>query len=143
MPHCIMRHRSALDDTICTILQNFNRIAVVGLSDKPWRDSNRIAGYLLRSGFTILPVNPSVSEALGLEAYPDLLAVPRPVGIVDIFRRPEFIPGIVDQAIEIEAKVVWMQTGLVHESAAARAREAGLLVVMNRCLAVEHSRHFG
>jgi len=138
-----MKHRTPLDDTICTVLRQFNRIAVVGLSDKPWRDSNHVAGYLLQHGYTILPINPEISEAFGLGAYSDLLAAPRPVEVVDIFRRTEHVPAIIDQAIEVGAKAVWMQIGLVDEISAVRARKAGLLVVMNRCLAVEHSVHLG
>lgn len=143
MSHCTTKHRTPLDDTICAILREFNRIAVVGLSDKPWRESNRIAGYLSQQGYTILPVNPAISMVLGLHAYPDLLAVPRPVEVVDIFRQTKFIPEIVNQAIEMEVKAVWMQTGLTDDGSAERARKAGLLVVMNRCMAVEHSRHCG
>ncbi len=141
MTHCIMNHRTPLDDTICVILREFNRIAVVGLSGKTWRDSNRVAAYLLRAGYTILPVNPGVDEVLGLKSYPDLYSVPRPVEVVDIFRRKEWIPALVDAAIEIGARAVWMQSGLEDEASAERARRAGLLVVMDRCMAVEHSLH--
>jgi hypothetical protein len=125
------------------VLSKFRRIAVVGLSDKPGRESNRVAGYLLRRGYTILPVNPEISEVFGLRCYPDLLAAPPPLEVVDIFRRREFIPALVDMAIEARAKVVWMQSGLEDQASAKRARAAGLLVVMNRCMAVEHSRHWG
>jgi hypothetical protein len=104
-----MKHPTPLDDTICTILREFKRIAVIGLSDKPWRDSNRVAGYLLQHGYTTLPVNPEISAVFGLRCYPDLVAAPRPVEVVDIFRRTEFVPAIVDMAIEIGAKAVWMQ----------------------------------
>ncbi len=138
-----MNHSTPLDDTICMILREFKRIAVVGLSDKPWRDSNRVAAYLLRHGYAILPVNPEIDEVFGLKSYPDLAAAPRTVEVVDIFRGKEFIPAAVDQAIEIGAKAVWMQSGLEDEDSAERARKAGLSVVMNRCMAVEHSRHIG
>ena len=143
MTNCIMNHRTPLDDTICMILRECRRIAVIGLSEKPWRDSNHVAGYLLRKGYTILPVNPEISEVFGIKSYPDLLAAPRPVEVVDIFRRKEFIPEIVDMAIEIGAKAVWMQLGLEDEASAERARKAGLSVVMNRCMAVERSLHSG
>ncbi len=125
------------------ILRECHRIAVIGLSEKPWRDSNRVAAYLLQHGYTILPVNPEMSEVFGIKSYSDLRAVPRPVEVVDIFRRKEFIPEIVDTAIEIGAKAVWMQLGLEDEASAERARKAGLSVVMNRCMAVEHSLHPG
>lgn len=138
-----MNHYTPLDDTICMVLREFRRIAVVGLSDKPWRDSNRVAAYLLRHGYTILPVNPEIDEVFGLKCYSDLAAAPRPVEVVDIFRRKEFIPAIVDQAIKIGARAVWMQSGLKDEDSTGRARKAGLSVVMNRCMAVEHSRHIG
>ncbi len=138
-----MNHRTPLDDTICMILREMNRIAVVGLSDRPSRDSYRISRYLLEQGYTILPVNPNISGVLGQESYGDLQAVPRPVEVVDIFRRTEFVPAIVDAAIRIGAKAVWMQVGIRDDASAERAGDAGLLVVMNRCIAVEHSRHFG
>ncbi len=138
-----MNHRTPLDDTICMILREYRRVAMVGLSGKPWRDSNRVAVYLQQQGYTILPVNPEISEVFGMKPYPDLLAAPRPVEVVDIFRRKEFIPAIVDMAIAVGAKAVWMQRGLEDEVSAKRARDAGLLVVMDRCMAVEHSLHAG
>jgi predicted CoA-binding protein len=138
-----MIHQDPLDDTICMVLGMFRRIAVVGLSDKPWRESNRVAGYLLQQGYTILPVNPEIPEVFGLKSYPDLLSVPPPLEVVDIFRRKEFIPELVDMAIEAGAKAVWMQSGLDDPVSAERASVAGLHVVMNRCMKIEHSRHRG
>jgi predicted CoA-binding protein len=120
------------------ILAGAKVIAVVGLSDKPDRDSYGVAAYLQRAGYRIVPVNPGVREVLGETSYPDLRDIPFDVDIVDIFRKPEAVPEIVDAAIEIGAKAVWMQLGVVHEAAAAKARAAGLQVVMDRCIAVEH-----
>jgi predicted CoA-binding protein len=122
------------------ILEHALTIAVVGASPRPERPSNRIAGYLVLQGYNMIPVNPTVDEVLGKTSYPDLLSIPEPVDIVDIFRRSEYVPPIVDQAIEIGAKAVWMQSGVMHAEAAQKAEEAGLLVVMNRCIMVEHLR---
>jgi len=123
------------------ILKEYRNIAVVGMSPKANRPSNQVASYLIAVGYHVIPVNPGQSEILGLTCYPDLTAVPEPVEIVDIFRRAEEVGPIVEQAIEIGAKVVWMQEGIVNEPAAARARAAGLKVVMDRCLKVEHGNH--
>lgn len=120
------------------ILRKYKHIAVVGLSPNPSRPSNGVSRYMERAGYEITPVNPKVSEALGHKSYPSLKDVPGPVEIVDIFRDPSAIPAIVDEAIEVGAKVIWMQLGLEDEAAAQKAREAGLQVVMNRCIMVEH-----
>jgi predicted CoA-binding protein len=120
------------------ILKSSRVVAVVGLSSNPERPSCRVASYLKRHGYRIIPVNPRESTVLGEAAYPDLSSVPGPVDVVDIFRRPEDVPAIVEQAIKIGAKAVWMQEGVVNEAAAARAREAGLLVVMDKCMRKEH-----
>jgi predicted CoA-binding protein len=114
----------------------------VGLSDDPRRDSFKVASYLLRHGYEILPINPLIESVFGLQSYSDLPSAPGPVEIVDIFRRVEFIPAIVDQAIAVSAKAVWMQLGLSDEGSAARARRAGLHVIMNRCIMVDHRSHF-
>ncbi len=136
-----MKHSGKLDETICAILSQYKRIAVVGLSNSRWRDSNRVASYMLDQGYVIYPVNPRISEWRGLPSYRDLASVPAPVEIVNIFRRTEHIPGIVEQAIAVGASAVWMQKGLEDEQSAERARNAGLMVVMDRCLMAEHSRH--
>lgn len=125
---------------IADLLAHSHTIAVVGLSNKRYRPSHGVAEYLQRAGFRIIPVNPQENEVLGEKAYPDLEAVPEPVDIVDIFRRPEFVPEIVEAAIRKGAKAVWMQEGVIHEDAARRAREAGLDVVMDRCILKEHRR---
>lgn len=124
--------------TIEEILTACQTIAVVGLSPNPERDSHRVAAYLKSQGYRIIPVNPTIKEVLGETSYPDLLSVPVGVDVVDIFRRPEDVPPIVDQAIRIGAQTVWMQLGIVHEEAAQKARSHGLDVIMDRCTAVEH-----
>lgn len=135
------RHPSnPTDDDMRTLLTAARTIAVVGLSDRPERDSHRVAAYLQAHGYTIFPVNPNVTEVLGRRAYASLLDVPAPVDIVNIFRRPEAVPAIVDEAIAIGARAVWMQLGIAHSAAAERARAAGMTVVSDRCIMVEHRR---
>lgn len=123
---------------ISRLLKEYRTIAVVGLSPKAERPSHEVAAYLLAAGYHVIPVNPGQSEILGRTCYPDLLAIPEPVEIVDIFRRAEEVGPVVDQAIAIGAKVVWMQQGIVNQAAAAKARAAGLKVIMDRCLKVDH-----
>ena len=122
------------------ILQTCHIIAVVGLSPDPERYSHRVSKYLLEQGYKIVPVNPTATEVLGEKCYPDLLSIPGPVEVVDIFRRSEDIPPIIDQAIRIKAKAVWMQEGIVNEDAASRAGQAGIMVVMDRCMLKEHRK---
>lgn len=123
---------------IHTLLQ-MRTIAVVGLSDQPDRASYDVARYMQRRGYTIIPVNPTIPAALGEPAYPALTAIGRPVELVNIFRRPEFVAAVVDEAIAIGARGIWMQLGVSDRAAAERARAAGLLVVMDRCIKVEHT----
>jgi predicted CoA-binding protein len=125
---------------ISEILHTSRTIAVVGLSGKRYRPSYGVAEYLKRVGYRIIPVNPMETEVLGERAYPDLESIPEPVDLVDIFRRPEFVPDIVEAAIRIGAKAVWMQEGVIHEAAAARAEAAGLAVVVDRCILKDHRR---
>ncbi|CUS87111.1 hypothetical protein JGI3_02179 [Candidatus Kryptobacter tengchongensis] len=132
-----------MNDEIKEILTKYKTIAVVGISDKSDRDSYIVGEYLLRNGYKIIPVNPNIDSVFGLKAYPDLLSVPDDVDIVDIFRRPEFVDEIVEQAIQKGAKVVWMQLGVINERAAKRAQDAGLKVIMNKCIKVEHMYRFG
>jgi len=122
------------------ILKEGRTVAVVGLSTKPDRPSYVVARYLQARGYRIIPVNPNAQEILGEKAYPTVLSIPEKVDIVDIFRRPEEVPPVVEEAIRIGARVVWMQEGIVNEGAAQRAKEAGLKVVMDRCLKKEHQR---
>jgi predicted CoA-binding protein len=119
------------------ILKSSRVIAVVGLSSNPERPSYRAARYLKKHGYRIIPVNPKESQVLDEVAYPDLYSIPETVDVVEVFRRPEDMPAIVEQAIKIGAKAVWMQEGIVNEAAAAQARKAGLLVVMNKCMRKE------
>lgn len=128
-------------EEIAAILKNYRVVAVVGLSSEPDRPSYRVAAYLQQHGYRIIPVNPGCSEILGEKCYPSLKDIPFPVEVVDIFRKVEAIPAIVAEAIAIGAKVVWMQLGLVEPAAARRARNAGLEVVMDRCMKIEHGQH--
>jgi predicted CoA-binding protein len=128
------------DQEIRDILNNAQVIATVGLSTSPAKVSFGVATYLISQGYRLIPVHPSADKILGQPAYPDLGSVPEPVDVVQIFRPPEEVPGIMDQAIQIGAKVVWMQQGIVHEEAAEKARAAGLKVVMDRCMRTEHRR---
>ncbi len=125
---------------ISEILHSARPIAVVGLSGKRYRPSYGVAEYMQRSGYRIIPVNPLESAVLGEKCYPDLESIPGPVDIVDIFRRSEFVPEIVEAAIRKGAKAIWMQEGVLHEEAARRAEEAGLKVVMDRCILKDHRR---
>ena len=125
---------------ISEILHTSRTIAVVGLSGKRFRPSYGVAEYLQKAGYRIIPVNPRESQILGEKCYPSLDAIPEAVDIVDIFRRSEFVPDIVEAAIRIGAKVIWMQEEVVHEEAARRAAEAGLTVVMDRCILKDHRR---
>ncbi len=128
---------------IKTILEQVKTIAVVGLSRRESRPGYYVPAYMHAAGYRIIPVNPYLEEALGEKAYPDLLSIPEPVDMVVIFRRSEDVPPVVDDAIEIGAKVVWMQLGIINEEAAAKARAAGLQVVMNSCIKIDHQRLFG
>ena len=125
------------------ILERYRNIAIVGLSSNPFRPSHFAAIYLQAEGYNVVPVNPREKEILGLRSYASLRDVPSPVEIVDIFREPAAAPAIVEEAIAVGAKVIWMQLGVVHLEAARRARDAGLDVVMDRCVKIEHARFFG
>ncbi|MEN6487730.1 MAG: CoA-binding protein [Smithella sp.] len=122
------------------LLKSSRTIAVVGLSDKPDRYSHIVAAYLKSKGYRIIPVNPDKTEIMQEKCYPNLSSIPEPVDIVDIFRAVEAIPGIVDEAIGIRAGAVWMQLGLSHNESAQKARAAGICVVQNRCLMVQHEK---
>ncbi len=122
------------------ILNKYRSVAIVGASPDPERPSYRVVRYLMKHGYHVMPVNPNVQDILGKTSYPDLKSIPEKVEVVDIFRRSEDVMPIVDAAIEIGAKVVWMQEGVINGEAAAKARDAGLLVVMDRCMRKEHLR---
>lgn len=128
------------------ILASFRHIAVVGISGNPDRPSNRVARYMMQQGYTIYPVNPGIEEVLGLPCYPSLSAMPpdvsRKIEIVNIFRKASDVPPVVDEAISIGAKAIWMQSGIANEASAIKARKAGLFAVQNRCIAVEQQHLF-
>jgi predicted CoA-binding protein len=127
-------------DRITDVLRATETIAVVGLSSNPMRPSHEVASYLQRSGYSIIPVNPNESQVLGQKSYARLEDIPVPVDIVDVFRRSEYVPRIADSAIAIRAKALWLQLGITHTEAAAKARAAGLFVVEDACLFVEHRK---
>ncbi len=137
---CEFPLQNAPDEEIQELLRAAKTIAVVGLSPKVDRDSNKVAKYLMEQGYTVIPVNPGQKEILGHPCHKDLLSIQEHVDIVDIFRAPEYIPAVVDQAIAIKAGAVWMQLGLAHNEAADKARAEGLGVVMNKCTKIEHMR---
>jgi predicted CoA-binding protein len=130
-------------DPILELLTRAKTIAVVGLSDSPLRPSYGVSAYMQAQGYKIIPVNPAISEALGEKAYASLLQVPTKVEIVNVFRRPEFVNEVVDQAIQLQVPAIWMQEGVVNEAAAARARQAGVFVIMDLCILKEHKARFG
>ena len=129
--------------TLRRILLEYKRVAVVGLSEDWSRPSNFAAKYLLDHGFEVIPVNPRYDEILGQKCYPDLKSIPTAVDVVDLFQRSERVAPFVDDAIEIGAKVIWMQLTIINEEAASKAIEAGLEVVMDRCMKIEYARLFG
>ena len=128
------------DMEIRDILASTRTIAVVGASDKPWRDSNDIMRYLLSCNYNVIPVNPGHRTILEKRCYPSLRDIPEHVDMVDVFRRPEAVPAIVEDALAIKAGTLWLQLGVIHEAAAAKAERGGLNVIMDRCIAVDHRR---
>ncbi len=133
---------STRTDEISDLLKRAKTIAVVGLSSSPLRPSYGVAAYLQQHGYRIIPVNPKIKGALGEKSYATLLDVPEKIDIVDVFRRPEFVPEVVDRVIELKVPVIWMQEDVVHEEAAEKARRAGIFVVMDRCILKEHRARF-
>jgi predicted CoA-binding protein len=136
-----MSEPAASPEEIKAILKNYRVVAVVGLSPKPERASHQVAQYLKDHGYRIVPVNPGQKEILGEKCYRSLADIPFPIEVVDIFRNVEAIPAIVDEAIAVGAKVVWMQLGLEEPASARKAREAGLQVVMDRCMKIDHAHY--
>jgi len=132
-----------MSDPIRTILERAKTLAVVGLSSKVTRASNGVAAYMQAHGYRIIPVNPHETSVLGEKAYPRLEPVPEAVDMVVVFRRSEHVPKIVEAAIRLGAKAVWMQEGVQHEAAARRARSAGLEVIQDHCILKEHAKRFG
>lgn len=131
-----------MPDPLTNILENYRTLAVVGLSSKPSRPSYGVASYLQTHGYRIIPVNPLETSVLGEKAYASLEAVPEATEVVVIFRRPEFVPEVVESAIRKGAKVIWMQERVIHEEAAQRARQAGLIVIQDRCILKAHAKRF-
>lgn len=127
-------------DRITELLKRAHTIAIVGLSSSPMRPSHGVAAYLQTQGYRIIPVNPEIKGALGEKAYASLREVPEKIDVVDIFRRPEFVPEVVEDAIAINVPAIWMQEGVMHDQAAEKARRAGIFVVMDRCILKEHRR---
>ncbi|MBN1169633.1 CoA-binding protein [Candidatus Micrarchaeota archaeon] len=123
------------------ILRKAVTIAVVGLSEKPEKASYQVAAYLIKNGYKVIPVNPNIREWNGIRSYKSLLEIEEKVDVVDIFRKSEFVPGVVDDAIKIRASVVWMQLGIVNEEAAKKAEKSGIAVIMNHCIKIEHQKH--
>ena len=132
-----------LGDPIADILSKYKTIAVVGLSSNPLRPSHEVSEYMQRAGYRIIPVNPNETEVLGEKSYARLEDVPEDVGVVNVFRRAEEVPPVVDSAIRVGARVVWMQLGIENGEAAEKARAAGLAVVENACILIEHRRQGG
>jgi len=130
-------------DPIADLLKRSKTIAVVGLSNRPLRPSHGVSAYMQTNGYRIIPVNPKIHGALGEKAYASLLDVPDKIDIVNIFRRPEFVEEIVDQAIQLKVPAIWMQEEVVNEKAAEKARQAGIFVIMDHCILKEHKARFG
>jgi hypothetical protein len=135
--------RNPDDDSIRRLLESVRRIAVVGLSPKPYRDSHRVARYLLERGYEIAPVYPREEQILGQKVYRRVQDVPRPVDLVDVFRRSEELPAVVDDALAAQAAALWFQLDCIDHPGARRAAAAGVAVVMDRCLMVDHARLLG
>lgn len=135
------------DDPIYDLLSRVKTIAVVGLSESPMRPSHGVSAYMQAAGYRIIPVNPRIAEALGEKSYPSLLDVPLEVvgkiDLVDVFRRPEYVDEVVEQAIKLKVPAIWLQEGVINERAAEKARKAGILMVMDRCVLKEHRARFG
>ncbi len=128
-----------------TVLESARTVAVIGVSDKPDRDSHRVASYLQHVGYRVVPVNPNLDEVLGERCYPNLASIPADimVDIADVFRRPEFVPETVDAAIARGVPVLWLQLGVNHDEAERLAAVAGMVVISGRCIMIEHRRLFG
>jgi predicted CoA-binding protein len=139
----MLRMASSSADPITELLKRAKTIAVVGLSNSPLRPSHGVSAYMQTQGYRIIPVNPQIKGSLGEKAYPSLSEVPEKIDIVNIFRRPEFVGEVVDEAIQWKIPAVWMQEEVINEAAAEKARKAGIFVVMDRCILKEHKARFG
>jgi uncharacterized protein len=141
-PETSRQTNGTADDPITEILKTSHTIAVVGLSSRKFRPSHGVAEYLQSVGYRIIPVNPHEREVLGEKSYMGLEGIPEKIDIVDVFRRSEYVPGIVESAIRVKARAIWMQEGVIHHQAAEQARRAGILVVMDCCILKEHIKRF-
>jgi predicted CoA-binding protein len=140
--HLMNKMNTKINTNIEKILKNHKNIAIVGMSDSPVKDSYKVGLYLQKAGYNIYPVNPKYEAILANQCYPNLKAIPDSIEIVNIFRKPEQVVPIIKEAIEIQAKVVWMQLGVINTEAAVFALEAGLQVVMDHCIKIEHRHHY-
>jgi predicted CoA-binding protein len=134
--------KTTATDEIGELLKRTRTIAVVGLSDSPLRPSYGVSAYMQTQGYRIIPVNPAIKGALGEKAVASLAEVGETIDMVDVFRRSEFVPDVVDEAIRLKVPAIWLQEGVIHEEAAEKARKAGIFVVMDRCILKEHRRRF-
>lgn len=141
-PVCEFPAHNSTDEEIKEILSSYKIVAVVGISNKPERDSFRVASFLKERGYKIVPVNPNYDTVLGEKCYPDLSSIPFAVEIVDIFRKPDAVPPIADEAVKIGAKAVWMQIGVVNNEAAEKLVKSRIKVVMNKCMMIEYNNLF-
>ncbi len=139
---CEMPNYNPPDEEIKGLLEKAQTIAVVGLSNNPSRDSYRVAQYLKEKGYTIIPVNPRYDEILGEKSYPDLASVPIPIDIVDVFRKIEEVPKVVEDAIKVKPQAIWLQLGLAHAVSEIKTREHNITFIQSKCLKIEHSRYF-
>jgi uncharacterized protein len=128
----------ASQDEIGLLLERVKTIAVVGLSDDPGRVSYGVTAYMQSQGYRIIPINPKINKSLDEKAYPNLSAVPEKIDLVNVFRRPEFVPEVVEETIRLKVPAIWLQEGVIHEEAARKAQTAGIFVVMDRCILKEH-----
>jgi predicted CoA-binding protein len=129
--------------TILKVLRSMRTVAIVGLSSNPLRASHFVGFYLQRHGYRVIPVNPRESEVLGEKSYPSLLDVPEPIDVVDVFRNPDAVPGIAEEAVKAGAKTLWLQYNVISPEGVAIAERGGLTVIVDRCVKVEHARHMG
>jgi len=134
--------KTSATDEIAELLKQSKTIAVVGLSSSPLRPSHGVSAYMQSHGYRIIPVNPDIKGALGEKAVASLADVPEKIDIVDVFRRSEFVPEIVDEAIRLKVTAIWLQEGVIHQEAAEKARKAGIMVVMDKCILKEHRARF-
>lgn len=133
-------HHNPGDDDMRMLLQNVKTIAIVGLSDKPHRDSYQVAAYLKQNGYRIIPVNPRAKTVLGEVAYESLQLIPEKVDLVNIFRKSEHVPPVVQEALQLKPRAIWLQLGIAHEKAAQLGEAAGITVIMDKCIKIEHRR---